>query len=124
MVLPAMPREAYLRLIAACDVGLVLTVPNVDVPSFPSKTLDYCCVGIPVAAAVENTTDFGQFISDAGFGRYCEAGNASGLLEILENVSSDDTLLASMGGAAREQYENYFNVDNVAISLMEMVQNG
>ena len=123
MVLPAMPREAYLRLIAACDVGLVLTVPNVDVPSFPSKTLDYCCVGIPVAAAVENTTDFGQFISDAGFGRYCEAGDVSGLLEILEELSSAPALLASMGVSAREQYEDYFNVDNVAISLLELVQN-
>jgi glycosyltransferase involved in cell wall biosynthesis len=124
MVLPAMPREAYLRLIATCDVGLVLTVPKVDVPSFPSKTLDYCCVGIPVAAAVEPTTDFGHFISDTGFGRYCEAGNASGLLDILENLSSDPALLASMGRAAREQYESYFNVDNIATSLTKMVQNG
>ncbi len=124
MVLPAMPREAYLRLIAACDVGLVLTVPKVDVPSFPSKTLDYCCVGIPVAAAVENTTDFGQFISDVGFGRYCEAGDASSLLEILENLSSEPALVASMGDSARKQYENYFNVDNVAISLMEMIHHG
>lgn len=124
MVLPAMPRDAYLRLVAACDVGLVLTVPNVDVPSFPSKTLDYCCVGIPIAAAVESTTDYGQFISDAGFGRYCEAGDASSLLEILENLSSEPALVASMGDSARKQYENYFNVDNVAISLMEMIHNG
>lgn len=123
MVLPAMPREAYLRLIAACDIGLVLTVPNVDVPSFPSKTLDYCCVGIPVAAAVENSTDFGQFIADAGFGKYSDAGDAARLLEILEDLSSAPALLASMGRAARLQYENYFNVDNVAISLTEMAQN-
>lgn len=124
MAIPAMSRDAYLRLIAACDVGLVLTVPNVDVPSFPSKTLDYCCVGIPVAAAVENTTDFGQFISVGGFGRYCEAGNASGLFKILEDLSSAPALLMSMGEAARKHYENYFNVDSVALSLMEMVQNG
>ena len=124
MALPAMPREAYLRLITACDVGLVLTVPDVDVPSFPSKTLDYCCAGIPVAAAVEKTTDFGQFISDAGFGKYCEAGDASGLLDILENLSSDSPLIVSMGEVARRQYENCFNVNNVAISLTEMVPNG
>src|SRR5690606_34865777 len=31
------PRIDYLSLVAACDVGLVVTVRNVDVPTFPSK---------------------------------------------------------------------------------------
>lgn len=122
LVSPPMPRDSYLTLIAACDVGLVLTVPNVDVPSFPSKTLDYCCVGIPVAAAVESSTDYGEIIAAVGFGRYCEAGNPSALFEILEQLSSDPTLCESMGASARERYETYFNVDNVAMSLVRMAQ--
>lgn len=122
MLLPAVAREKYLTLVAACDAGLVVTVPDVDVPSFPSKTLDYCCAGIPVAAAVEDSTDFGEIIAAAGFGKFCEAGNPPVMLEILEQLSSDPVLCASMGSAARFQYETYFNVDNVARSLMQMVQ--
>jgi glycosyltransferase involved in cell wall biosynthesis len=124
IVLPTLTREGYLKLIATCDVGLVLTVPNVDVPSFPSKTLDYCCVGIPVAAAVEQTTDYGEFIVSAGIGRYCEAGDPSGLLKVISDLSGDPELLRSMGISARKHYETYFNVDSVAASIVEMVRNG
>lgn len=121
-VLPSVARNNYLSLVAACDVGLVVTVPNVDVPSFPSKTLDYCCAAIPVVAAVEKSTDFGEIIAAAGFARYCDAGDSLALLEILEQLASDPNLCAAMGVAAREQYETYFNVNNVAALLMSMVQ--
>ena len=122
VVLPPVSRERYLDLVAACDAGLVMTVPYVDVPSFPSKTLDYCCAGLPVAAAVEKSTDFGQIITDAGFGKYCDAGDVFGLIEILEGFCSDPALLASMGKAARDQYEDYFSVDSVSISLLKMIE--
>lgn len=120
LVLPPLPREHYLELIASCNVGLVLTVPNVDVPSFPSKTLDYCCVALPIAAAVEKTTDYGEFIASAGFGRFCEAGNPSAFLEIIEELVADAVSAAMMGECARSWYENYFDVRRVAATLVKL----
>src|SRR5262245_13099271 len=45
------PRADYLGLISACDLGLVCTVTNVDVPTFPYKTIDYLRAGLPIVAA-------------------------------------------------------------------------
>lgn len=123
IVLKAVARNDYLDLVASFDVGLVLTVPNVNIPSFPSKVLDYCCVGIPVAAAVENTTDFGEFIVAEGFGQFCEAGKYDELFEILDGLSKDQKLVIEMGENARRCYENYFNVRNVAATITRMVPN-
>ncbi|HWI86378.1 MAG TPA: glycosyltransferase, partial [Sphingomonas sp.] len=58
---PAVTRDAYLEIASACDVGLVATVPNTGVPTFPSKTIDYLRAGIPIAASIETTTDYGAF---------------------------------------------------------------
>lgn len=56
------PRHSYLTLISACDVAIVCTEKNVCSPTFPSKTIDYLRAGLPIAAWVENSTDYGQFI--------------------------------------------------------------
>ena len=117
IILQAVPRNEYLELIACCDIGLVLTVPNVDVPSFPSKVMDYCCAGVPVAAAVEKTTDFGEFIVAQGFGQFCEAGKPAALFEILNCLYADPERMVEMGENARRCYEDYFDVQRVAASI-------
>src|SRR5262245_10848950 len=43
-------REEYLGLISACDIALVCTVTGVDVPSFPSKIIDYLRAELPIVA--------------------------------------------------------------------------
>lgn len=58
---PRVPRAEYLDVIRACDIALVSTARNVDVPTFPSKTLDYLRAGLPIVASVEKSTDYGQF---------------------------------------------------------------
>jgi glycosyltransferase involved in cell wall biosynthesis len=44
------PRDEYLRLLGACDVGLVATVKQVDSSSFPTKTIDYLRASVPIVA--------------------------------------------------------------------------
>ncbi len=123
IVLPPFARNDYLELISSCDIGLVLTVPHVDIPSFPSKVLDYCCVGIPVVAAVENSTDFGEFIHNEGFGQYCEAGKPDELFEILSVLAANKQVMIQMGVNARRCYESYFDVRNVAASISRIALN-
>lgn len=57
-----MSRAAYLRTIARAHAGLAVTVPQVTIPSFPSKIVDYCRVGLPVIACLERTSDVGALI--------------------------------------------------------------
>lgn len=106
-LLPPEPRESYLALAAACDIGLVVTVPDVDVPTFPSKTIDYLRVGLPVLAAVETSTDYGRLIEEWGVGRAIEAGDAARLLDAAMEMLGDGAALKRMRGrgpaAARDR---------------------
>src|ERR1700761_8273621 len=65
---PALSREDYLRLLRACDVGMVATVPGVTSFSIPSKTLDYLRAGLPVVAAVEAGSGFSALLERYGVG--------------------------------------------------------
>ncbi|RRQ19887.1 glycosyltransferase [Guyparkeria sp. SCN-R1] len=63
-------RDEYLEFIRDLDVGLVITVPGVSVPTFPSKVIDYFVAGKPVLAFVEGASDFGYIVENvarAGF---------------------------------------------------------
>jgi glycosyltransferase involved in cell wall biosynthesis len=121
-VIPQVPRDQYIELIASCDIGLVMTVPNVDIPSFPSKTLDYCCTGTPILAAVEKSTDYGRLITSGGFGRYCEAGSPENFYRLIQELSLDNGLREKMGSSARKYYEINFDVQKTMIRINEMVK--
>lgn len=110
-------RDEYLALVAACDVGLVATVANVDVPTFPSKTIDYLRAGLPVAASVEASTDFDEFVAARGFGLAVAAGNPSALLKAIESILADDDRRRTMVSAGRRTLREIFNVD-VAVTTM------
>lgn len=66
--LPAVKRSDYLELLAACDVGMVATVPGVTSFAIPSKTVDYLRAGLPIVAAVEHGNDFIRIVQDYGIG--------------------------------------------------------
>lgn len=77
-ILEGMPRSEYLQFISACDVGLVATL-DVQVPTFPSKTLDYLQTGTTILASVANTTDYGGFLERFRVGVWVEAGRPDDL---------------------------------------------
>lgn len=89
MVLNNIPRDEYLTLLSACDVGLVSTL-RVAVPTFPSKSLDYIQVGLPILASVDPRTDFGDFIESNELGIQVSAGDflalAGGISAVLKMV--------------------------------------
>jgi|GEM_PF-1654950 len=118
-----LPRSEYIDLISGCDVGLVITVPNTDVPTFPSKSLDYACVGIPIVASVEKTTDYGEIICELGIGEFCTAGDIENFFKIILDFSKNPAKCLQMGESARLHYENYFNVENATKILLEEMKN-
>lgn len=113
-----LPRVDYLSVAAACDVGMVITVGGVDVPTFPSKTIDYLRAGLPIAAAVEDSTDYGDFIIDNGLGHAVQAGNPERFL---------DALHRALGGIDRTIFEKnahrvlreQFDVKAAAITILK-----
>ncbi len=117
-LIPALPREDYLEVVGACDIGVVCTVRGVDVPTFPSKTLDYLQAGLPVVASVEASTDYGAFIENAGFGLAGLAGEPAVLLANLEKVAGAPETARAMGEAARRALADVFDVDRAVERLL------
>lgn len=114
-------REEYLALVAACDVGVVATVANVDVPTFPSKTIDYLRAGLPVAASVEASTDFDEFVEARGFGVAVTAGDPARLLQAIEAILADDGRRRAMVSAGRRTLHEIFNVDVAVANILAQI---
>jgi glycosyltransferase involved in cell wall biosynthesis len=119
--LKGVQRDEYLSLLSACDVGIVSTVRGVSVPTFPSKTLDYINVGIPIIAAVERATDYGEFVSRTGIGLSVEAGAYEDFVHAIREI------LASGHDSAWNQRDTFmrarevFKVEHVARRLVDYV---
>ena len=117
-LLEAVKREDYLQLAAACDLGLVVTVPDTDVPTFPSKTIDYMRVGLPVMAAVEESTDYGDIISHLGVGKFVTAGDPASLLRAASKFLDDADELSHAKVASRHAASTHFGVGRAAHDIL------
>jgi glycosyltransferase involved in cell wall biosynthesis len=109
-----LPRDTYLELASACDLGLVVTVPIADIPTFPSKTLDYLQVGLPVVAAVETDTDYREFVEEHGFGLVVEAGSPRDLLHAVSALEHDPEMRTTMGVGGQRVLKTVLNVEQTA----------
>jgi glycosyltransferase involved in cell wall biosynthesis len=109
-------REEYLECIKRFDLGLIVTVPNVSIPSFPSKVIDYFVCSKPVLACVEKTTDFGDVIeNNAKAGVYADAGS---VIDIYEKVVYLESLkntgeLGDLGNNGRSYFLKKMEVNAV-----------
>jgi glycosyltransferase involved in cell wall biosynthesis len=112
---PALPREAYLELLGACDVGMVATVPGVTSFSVPSKTLDYLRAGLPVVAAVEQGSDFAALLVRHGVGRSVALGDAGDFILAAEALA----LGPNVGAVARACLDEVFHVRHAVATVVD-----
>lgn len=118
ILLDAVPRDDYIQLVAACDIGIVATVANTEVPTFPSKTIDYLRAGLPIVASVEKTTDYGEFVSSRGIGLAVDAGQPKKLFEAVTRILDDDKLAARMRADAASTLADVFDVRRAAKEIV------
>jgi glycosyltransferase involved in cell wall biosynthesis len=117
-LVPSLARDSYLELASACDIGLIVTVPISDIPTFPSKTLDYLQASLPVVAAVEAGTDYREFVEGHRFGLVVEAGNAQVLLDALATLVRDPQMRDAMAQAGRRTLIDVFDVRHAAERIL------
>jgi glycosyltransferase involved in cell wall biosynthesis len=106
------PREEYQDVVQACDIGLISLSRKLSVPSFPSKSIDYFKVSLPILASLDAVTDFGIILQKnikAGFS--VVAGNSELLHEKLVLLADDALLRKEMGEAGRHYYEEFLTVE-------------
>ena len=116
------PRQSYARLLRECHVG-VTALRDLSTPSFPSKTVDYCRAGLPILAAVESGTDYGEIIEAAGAGVSVPSGDRDALTHALVAMAepAQKAVYQSMTLASRRFFERHLDVRVAATQFEAML---
>ena len=77
------PQEQYLQLLGSCDVGLIILNEKMATPNFPSKSLSYFNLKVPVLAALDHVTDFGEMMTENKAGLWAYSDDIPSLKEKL-----------------------------------------
>lgn len=78
-----LPQDQYLSFLAACDVGLIILNESLGTPNFPSKSLSYLNMKVPILAALDYVTDFGFYLEENKAGLWAHSDRIDDLKEKL-----------------------------------------
>lgn len=104
-----LPKEEYMKVMAACDVGLIFLDHRFTIPNFPSRLLSYMEGWMPVLAATDPNTDVGTVIENGKFGYWCESDNPSEFIS-LANHLTDESIRKELGENAYQFLLDNYNV--------------
>jgi len=96
-LLDALPRDDYEKLVIESDIGLIFLNKKFTIPNFPSRILSYFQYGLPVLAATDTNTDFGEMIQISNAGYWSEAGNIEVFNDNLRILLNDKEKRKIMG---------------------------
>lgn len=104
-----LPKEEYMKVMAACDVGLIFLDHRFTIPNFPSRLLSYMEGKMPVLAATDPNTDVGTVIEEGEFGYWCESTDSEKFVRLM-NRFSDYSGRHKMGENAYQFLINHYDV--------------
>ncbi len=80
-----LPQDQYLCFLASCDVGMIILNENLGTPNFPSKALSYLNMRVPILAALDHVTDFGNYLEENQAGQWAYSDDIESLKSKLLN---------------------------------------
>ena len=104
-----LPKEDYVKLVTACDVGLIFLDKRFTIPNFPSRLLSYMQAGLPVISATDSNSDVGSISREGGFGWWCESRRAEDFVSLVREALTAD--LNAMGECAVAYLKENYTVD-------------
>jgi glycosyltransferase involved in cell wall biosynthesis len=102
LIMDNLPKDEYLELIRDCDAGLVNLSDKFTIPNIPSRTLAYWSLKLPVLAAVDENTDYGEMLDNCEGGLWSVTGNTESYIANLLFLYNNPEKRKKMG-------ENGFN---------------
>ncbi|MGL5056985.1 MAG: glycosyltransferase, partial [Fusobacteriaceae bacterium] len=117
------PREEYELLTGACDVGIVSLHSNFTIPNIPSKTVDYCKLGLPILACTDKNTDYPCILeNEAKCGLASIYGDLESYKKNLDKLYLDKQLRLQLGKNGRKYYEDELGVDKAYETIMKNIK--
>ena len=108
-LIPHLPKEEYMKVMAACDVGLIFLDHRFSIPNFPSRLLSYMEGKMPVLAATDPNTDVGTVIEEGEFGYWCESTDSERFMKLMELFQEQNERIR-MGDNAYNYLKNNYDV--------------
>lgn len=112
------PREKYEKLLSSCDIGLIFLDHRFTIPNFPSKTLSYFECALPILAAIDNNTDYGDMLRKTNSGLTSIHGDLKEFKKNFDILIKDKKLRNKMGKNGRKYYEKNCNVEK-SVEILE-----
>lgn len=102
-----MPQKKYLQFLSTCDVGLIVLNERLGAPNFPSKTISYFNMRVPVLASIDYVTDYGNFLEYTQTGLWSYSGDNNSFKANLIKMYNSPELLEEMKKNEEDYYERY-----------------
>jgi glycosyltransferase involved in cell wall biosynthesis len=92
-------RHDYVKLLASCEVGLVLVKPE-SLVALPNKACDYAAAGLALVNSLPG--ELQALLDDRGAGVAYRAGDPTSLAAVIASLAADRSRLKLMRAAARQ----------------------
>lgn len=116
-----LPQQDYLQFLSACDVGLIMLNEAHATPNFPSKTMSYFDLQVPILATIDYVTDFGQFLEDTETGLWSYSGDTESFKKNLLYLYQNSGIVASMKQNEREYFDHYMRPVHAYEIIMKQI---
>lgn len=114
-------RDEYKNLSQVCDIGMVNLSEKFSIPNIPSRTLAYWEASIPILAAIDKNTDYGEMLDSEYGGLWSITGDIESYYSNLLRFKNDPTLKAEMGRNGREALSNRYSVKNAYQNIINHI---
>lgn len=121
-ILDTLPRDMYMKLLKECDVGLVNLSDKFTIPNIPSRTLSYWSVKLPVLAAIDRNTDFGELLSICNGGLWSFTGDHDSFITNLMFLFDNPAIRKQLGENGYNYLTQELNSEKACMTILSHIQ--
>lgn len=119
-----LPQDQYLSFLAACDVGMIILNERMATPNFPSKSLSYLNMRVPILAALDHTTDFGEYLEDNNAGLWGYSDDIPTLKKKLVSYYENKELREKVKENGYQLFKNHLTTQQAYQTIINKATNG
>ena len=119
-----LPQDQYLAFLASCDVGLIILNEKMATPNFPSKSLSYLNMRVPILAALDHTTDFGEYLEENNAGLWGYSDDIPTLRKKLISYYENKELCEKVKENGYKLFKNHLTTQQAYQTIINKVTNG
>lgn len=119
-----LPQNQYLTFLASCDVGMIILNEKMATPNFPSKSLSYLNMKVPILAALDHTTDFGKYLEENNAGLWGYSDDIITLKERLLSYYNSKELREQVKENGYHLFKNELTTAKAYERIIKKVTNG